>query len=174
VSAAAPGPAASATTSGQKAPAAAPSQPAPAYRSVADLCATVDLTPLTELYPRRGRADHTRSSMTMSCKITLQSDSVLGMLSLDVTLLRDADTAKQMFESARTARKVSLPVEVSDLGTAAYTRLDPNLGTELVAYDGNLYIGALWGDLRDPMKTAPDIVDRLTALCRSTIARLKN
>ena len=44
---------------------------------------------------------------------------------------------------------------------------------ELVAYDGNMYFRVLWGDLRSPTKTAPDIVSRLTAVARNTMGKLK-
>jgi hypothetical protein len=144
------------------------------YHGVTNLCATVDLTPLTELYPKQLRANPSGTTANMACHTDLQSDTVAGLLSVEARLLPDAASVRVMYEGLRKATlRTDVVIEIPGLGTGAYWHLEQALGTEVVAYDGNLYITALWGDLHNPAKTAPDIVMRLTTLVRNTMTKLK-
>ncbi|OLE21765.1 MAG: hypothetical protein AUG44_26595 [Actinobacteria bacterium 13_1_20CM_3_71_11] len=144
------------------------------YRSVPDLCAVADLTSLLELYPMKSQEQPGGSTTDMRCRAVLQSDTVAGALSMHVMLGQSPATIRTMYEGLRKADQSSTAlVDLPGLGTGAYWHLDVRLGTEVVAYDGNLYVRVLWGDLRTPSKTAPDIVARLTTLARNTMAKLK-
>jgi hypothetical protein len=167
-------PAAAATTGGAPAPTTAGPLSDTTYKSVPDLCAAADLTPLLELYPMKSQVQPSGSTTEMRCRAVLQSDAVAGALSVNVMLGQSPATVRAMYEGLRKADQSSTAlIDVPDLGTGAYWHLDVRLGTELVAYDGNLYFRVLWGDLRNPSKTAPDIIARLTTLTRNTMAKLK-
>jgi hypothetical protein len=144
------------------------------YKSVPDLCAVADVTPLLELYPKQSRVEPGGSTTDMRCRAMLQSDTVAGALSVEVMLLPSPAAVREMYEGLRKANlRTTVLIEVPGLGTGAYWHLEQSLGTELVAYDGNMYFRVLWGDLRSPTKTAPDIVSRLTTVARNTMGKLK-
>jgi hypothetical protein len=179
------GPAVAASAGAASAPAAAATGGAPApttagplsnttYKSVPDLCAVADVTPLLELYPMKSQEQPGGSTTDMRCRAVLQSETVAGALSMHATLGQSPATVRTMYEGLRRAdQSTTALIDVPGLGTGAYWHLDVRLGTELVAYDGNLYFRVLWGDLRTPSKTAPDIIARLTTLTRNTMAKLK-
>jgi hypothetical protein len=164
----------SAPAAGAAGPTTAPPLSNTTYKSVPDLCAVADLTPLLELYPKQSQVERGGTPTDMRCRGMLQSDTVAGALSLEVVLRPNAESTRDMYEGLRKANlRSTVLIEVPGLGTGAYWHLELSLGTELVAYDGNLYVRVLWGDLRNPTKTAPDIIARLTTVARNTMGKLK-
>jgi hypothetical protein len=149
-----------------------------AYRTVEDLCAVTDVTTLTELYPSgsnpRHRGVDSGTVYAMHCDMTLSSPTVTGDLRVEVDILRDG-SGQSMYAGLKQSnlQRGIAEFDIAGLGSGAYWYVDPTLGTQLSAYDGNLYINVAWGDRADPLKTVPDIATRLTALCRGTITRLR-
>jgi hypothetical protein len=144
------------------------------YKGVPDLCAAADLTPLLELFPRQPQLEPGGSVADMWCHAKLQSQTVDGRLTMEVTVLSSSVEVQDMYDRFRTAnRRYGELSEVSGLGTGAYWHQSPAPGTELVAYDGNLYFRVLWGDLMNPGKIMPELVPRLAAVARNTMSRLR-
>jgi hypothetical protein len=163
-----------AAAGGAPAPTTAPPLSNTTYKSVPDLCAVADVTALLELYPKQSRVEPGGTSTDMRCRAMLQSDTVAGALSMEAMLLPSPAAVREMYEGLRKANlRTTVLVEVPGLGTGAYWHLEQSLGTELVVYDGNMYFRVLWGDLRNPTKTAPDIVSRLSTVARTTMGKLK-
>jgi hypothetical protein len=171
---AASAPAAAATTGGAPAPTTAGPLSSTTYKGVPDLCAVADMAPLLELYPKQFQVQPSGTATAMRCRAVLQSDTVSGSLSIEVTLGQSPALTRDMYEGLRKADRRSMGlIDVPGLGTGAYWYLDVRLGTQVVTYDGNLYLRVLWGDLRSPSKTPPNVVDRLTTVARNTMAKLK-
>jgi hypothetical protein len=169
--ASAPSPAATAKAAGPGATASATNA---TYKGVSDLCGVADLSPLRELYPMQSQLEPGGSVADMWCHAKLQSQTVDGRLAMEVTVLSTPAEVRDMYDRFRTAnRRYGELTEVSGLGTGAYWHQSPAPGTELVAYDGNLYFRVLWTDLLTPNKIMPDLVPRLAAVARNTMVRLR-
>jgi hypothetical protein len=133
-----------------------------------------DLSPLLELYPKQAGLEPGGSVADMWCHVKLQSQTVDGRLTMEVTVLSSPGEVRDMYDRFRTAnRRYGELTEVSGLGTGAYWHQSPAPGTELVAYDGNLYCRLLWADLLSPNKVMSELVPRLAAVARTTMSRLK-
>jgi hypothetical protein len=167
-------PAATAQGAGAAGPSTAASSANPMYKGVSDLCAATDLSPLLELYPRQSDLEPGGSPADMWCHVKLQSQTVDGRLTMEVTVLSSATEVQDMYQRFRMVnQRYGELVQVSGLGTGAYWHQSPAPGTELVAIDGNLYFRVLWTDLLSPNKAMPDVVPRLAAVARNTMGRLR-
>src|SRR5207248_68683 len=132
-------------------PAAARSADAAAVARAPATAAPVPPRPL--VVARRGRPGPGRPRRRPGGRLP---GAVGGALSLEAMLGQSPATVRASYEGRRKADQAATAlIDVPELGTAAYWYLAVRLGTELVAYDGNLYFRVLWGDLRTPSKTAP-------------------
>jgi hypothetical protein len=174
------------TGSGEASPvpasAAASSAPPTVYRAVDDLCATADLTSLTQLFPTQSQTRHTTTAtavMTeMRCSAALASTSTRGYLQIEVNVSKDPRSARFMYEGLRGAETKTAPggkvTDVSGVGSAAYTFVDEGLGPRLAVTDGNLYMTIVWSSHGEQADSVPrDIVTRLGAVCTATMAKLR-
>jgi hypothetical protein len=163
--------------------AAASSAPPAVYKTVDDLCASVDLTSLTQLFPKQSQTRHTTNAtavMTeMRCSAALEaSTSARGYLQIAVNVSKDPQSTRSMYEGLRGAETKTAPggkvTDVPRIGSAAYTFVDEGLGPRLVVTDGNLYMTLVWSSHGEPASSIPpDIVTRLGAVCTATMAKLR-
>src|SRR5205807_1881250 len=110
----------------------------------------------------------------MRCDLVLRSDTVVGDLRMEVDL-RHTGTGQEMYNTAR-QMVVRSGIAVTDLGgvgSAAFGYLDPGRGTVVIAYEDSLVITATWSVRASPARSDTDLVRRLGAVCRNTIAVLR-
>jgi hypothetical protein len=143
------------------------------YRQVDDLCAVAKDGALTQLYPTRTDVSHeSRTSgtvVTMWCGEVVQSQP--GAASRRLTITAEVSTVgsiRPRFDAERSqASGRATTTTLTGLGSAAFWYQDQD-GTHVVGSDGNLIVSVVW-DGRDE----PDLLSRLTDVCRLTTAALK-
>lgn len=162
---------------------AASSAPPAVYKAVDDLCATVDLSSLAQLFPKQSQTRHTTNAMAvmteMRCSAALEaSTSARGYLQIEVNVSKDPQSTRSMYEGLRGAEAKTAPggkvTDVPGIGSTAYTFVDEGLGPRLVVSDGNLYMTIVWTSHGESASSIPpDIVTRLGAVCTATMAKLR-
>jgi hypothetical protein len=158
------------------------------YRAVDDLCAAVDLGPMTEVYPTRtgARPIRTRNGRRtdLRCELDLMSNTVAVSIGLDVSIFADGsgltaydDRRREFQEQYSWQGDVGptplVPASITGLGRAAFSVVTDRGGVHLVGFDGNLYFDLFWWDPGHTDRIPPGTVDRLTRLARNVLGALK-
>jgi hypothetical protein len=154
-------------------------QPARTFKATQQPCNIVDQRRVVSvLGPDMGnltppRTD-TRSTVTVMTCIRTYGAPVGGRTIYSLCLqLANPTGIKAQYEGLRrvTARQTTL-TDVTGLGQGAYTYTDPQIGENLVAYDGNLYLTLVVNPVIGAAKPIPDVVPMMIESVRVAMARL--
>ncbi|GAA1818407.1 hypothetical protein GCM10009682_43810 [Luedemannella flava] len=145
------------------------------HRATDTLCAQLDLTPLTRIYPvatRRPEAPARHGDyVDQDCFVTVRAaqvspDSVI--VGISARIWDTADGAASEFARGQHERCTVVP----DVGTAARACDDPISGTTVEAYDGDAIVSVHWDESSTYQGDLPDLTTEVAVIARGTLATI--
>lgn len=154
-------------------------QPARTFKATKQPCNVVDQQRVVSvLGPDNGnltppRTD-ARSSITfMTCNRTYGAPGGSHTIFSLRVQLADPAGIKGQYEGIRRVNARQAPLtDVTGLGQGAYTYTDPEVGENLAAYDGNLYLTLVVNPVTGPAKPATDVLPMMIESAKVAMARL--
>ncbi|MFY1681712.1 hypothetical protein ACN265_09315 [Micromonospora sp. WMMD730] len=154
-----------------------PPTPAATYLKADKLCGTLDLRPAAETFGPAGlQEDEKRrsaDSLHLQCTITV-GDLPNGAILLVQADIGEPDSGRTMYEGLRRVQRKLGPItEIAELGSGAYSYVDEQVGTSVVAYDANLYLTVTASPLRLGTTLPTDLPSRLAGIAASAMRGLR-
>lgn len=154
-----------------------PPTPAATYQQADKLCGKLDLHPVAEAFGPAGlQEDETRrsaESLHLQCTITVGSlpNGAILLVQVDIG---EPDSGRTMYEGLRRVQRDLGPIsELAELGSGAYSYVDEQVGTSVVAYDANLYLTVTASPLRLGTTLPTDLPSRLADIAASAMRGLR-
>jgi hypothetical protein len=154
-------------------------QAARTFRALQQPCTVIDQPPIVNvLGPESGNIipprTETRSGVTfMTCNRTYGTPGgSRTVLSLRLQLA-DPAAIKVQYDGLRRVNERQVPLaDVTGLGQGAYAYTDPQVGENLAAYDGNLYLTLLVSPVMGPAKPTTEVRPMMIESAKAAMTKL--
>jgi len=148
------------------------------YRTTANPCGLLDDALLLNAFGvdagtlRTPAGRHSPLMSILRCVRQYGPPPARSLVDLEVTIVTDT-SAQPFYAGLRSVHATQYPLEnLPGLGQGAYRYTDPDTGTHLISYDGNLYLDLLVHPAHGSRKQASSLADLLTGEARHAMTTL--